>query len=164
MANLYEVMSLENELELIARDNDGEISGEKLKELVEAQTKSLDKIEGLCKYIRNIELYMESCKSEVDRINKLKDRAENKLKSIKKYMTPYVKKQGKLTAGTFKLSTRPSEKVNTDNFDMSDPDNHYYMITQITSQPDKNIIKKDLKSGIDVDGAFLESFDNLQIK
>ncbi|MCP3681901.1 MAG: hypothetical protein GY861_04350, partial [bacterium] len=67
MANIYNVSVIENQIERIAADNDGEIPDELLKELVEAQTKSLDSVENMVKYVRHLELGIVACKAEEQR-------------------------------------------------------------------------------------------------
>ena len=160
--NLYKVQYIENEIEQIAKDNAGEIPEEKLQELVEANTKSLVQVEKLCKYIRHLEIFVETCKSEKERINKVQKKAEKRLESVKKYMTPFVKEKGKFDAGTFKLSTIKSERLILDpacNF-LPYEEHDYIQKTML----DKEAIKKDLKAGKVIPGAKLEPRDNLQIK
>lgn len=158
--NLYNIAVIEQEIESRAKDNDGEISEEDLKSLVEAQTKSIEKIENLCKYIRHLEQFEEKAKAEIARINGLKQGATNRMQSIKKYLTPYVKGKGKFDAGTFRLSIRTSKSADViSNFDVPG-----YMKESLSITPDKVKIKEDLKKGVVIPGARLSDNDNLQIK
>jgi hypothetical protein len=162
MINLYEVVALENQIEHIAEQNDGEIPEELLKQLVEAQTQSLQQVENLVKYIRHLDLGISMCKDEENRIKTMREKAEKRIESIKKYLTPYVAKEGKIEIGTFKLSIRKSESVGINNENYIPIE---YMIEVPTYlKPDKNLIKKDLKVGKEIPGAWLEFHDNLQIK
>lgn len=160
--NLYDIVTIENEIDRIAKENDGEISEEQLKALVEAETTGLVKVEGLVKYIRHLELFDIECHQEIKRILDMRNRAARRVRSIKQYMTPYVLKKGKIDVGTFKLSTTKSETLETiDEF--CDP---IYMTTPKTPDPkvDKNKLKSAIKSGKEVPGAWIEKHDNLQIK
>lgn len=157
---IYNVIEIERKLDQIARANEGEIPEELLKELVEAETKSIEKVGNICKFIRHLELYVDTCKQEEERIKALRDSANNRIKSIKKYLTPYVLNKGKFEVGTFKLSIRKAEKVIlTDGWE-----NNSYGESKTTFHPDKMAIKKAIKAGEHIDGAKLESFDNLRLK
>ena len=159
--NLYEVTAFQNYIEKIAEENEGEIPEHLFQQLVEKETQSLQQIEGLCKYIRNLELGIDMCQTEIERINKMKEKAGKRIGNIKKYLTPYVAKQGKIEAGTFTLSIRKSESVKI--IDESLIPEQYKEIVE-TEKIDKNAIKADLKSEIEIPGAELEKKDNLQIK
>lgn len=160
MKNIYDVLILETEIERIASENDGEIPEELFRELVEMQTRVPEQLDNLVKYIRNLELGIETCKAEEQRIKAMRDKAENRIKSIKKYLTPYVIKKGKVEAGTFKLSTRKSEYVDL----VNDFNVEKYMKEKVTVSPDKAKIKEDLKNGVDIPGAKISSNKSLQIK
>lgn len=158
--NIYEVAELEREIELAAAGNDGEIPEELLQALVEAQTKSVQKIEGLVKYIRHLEMGVEMCDEEIKRIRAMKDRAEKRIESIKRYMTPFVKHNGKVEAGTFTLSVRKSTSV-----ELADDFAHpLFSVPTTVLKHDKNGIKEGLKSGMEIPGARIVERDNLQIK
>jgi len=159
--SLYDTMELQKRVDRIAEANEGEIPEELLQMLIQAEMSSLLQIEGICKYIRHLELEVIAvCQAEEDRIAARRKKAENRVASIKKYMTPYIKQYGKTEAGTFKLSTRKSMQVKTiDNF--KNPE-YCDIITEIN--PRKADIKKAIDKGEKVVGAWLEENDNLQIK
>ena len=46
------------------------------------------------------------CKVEEERIKTMRSKVENKIESIKKYITPYVAHENKIEAGTFTLSIK----------------------------------------------------------
>ena len=158
--NIYETREIENLIERIAEANSGEIPEDMISALVEAQMKSISTITGLCKYLKSIDLFSDACKSEEERISNLRKRAEKRKESIVKYITPYVARDGRVDAGTFKLTTRKSERVEVDpNFKNSD-----YEYQEIFVKIDKLKIKKDLKDGLEIPGARIVEYDNLQIK
>lgn len=160
--NLYEITNLENQIEQLAAANDGELTEEMFQSLVEAETQSLVQIENLCKYIRTLQLGIDMCEHEEERISKMKDKAAKRIKGIEKYLTPYVVKHGKIKSGTFTLTTRKSESVEITD-DKQIPVAYMHEIP-IQLKPDKAMIKKDLKAGKAVPGAELKENDNLQIK
>ena len=162
MNNLYNTLALENQIEKLAADNDGELSEEMLQTLVEAETQSLVQVENLVKYIRKLELGIEMCKTEEERIKTMRGKADKRIEGIKKYLTPYVSKHGKIELGTFTLMTRKSESVEIT--DESRIPLAFMHEIPVQLKPDKVMIKKELKSGKAVPGAELKENDNLQIK
>lgn len=160
MSVLYDVMEIENAIENIAAENNGEISEEMLQKLVLAQTNSLIQIESLAKYVKHLEYFQESAKKEEERIYTLRKRAENRVESIKKYLTPYIESHGKVEVGTFKISIRKSESVELDdNFN-----NPNYQTQVISYKTDKSQLKLDIKTGKTIEGARIKENLNLQIK
>jgi len=160
MNSIYNTIEIENQIERIAEANGGEIPDDMISALVEAQMKSISTITGLCKYLKSIDLFSEACKSEEDRIADLRKRAERRKESIIKYITPYVARDGRVDAGTFKLSIRKSESVEIDDGASCAG----YTITKFTEVPDKVSIKIALKQGAVIPGARIVKHDNLQIK
>lgn len=158
--NIYDVTQIELEIDRIAEANEGEIPDELLMELVAKQTESLVQIEKLCRYIRHLEAFGEMCDAEIDRIGRLKTGATNRMKSIKRYLTPYVVARGKFDAGTFRLSTRKSTRVDIDD-SFSIPE---FMKETVTVTPDKAKIKDAILGGAMLPGARIIESDNLQIK
>lgn len=158
--NIYDISLIESAIEKHAMDNDGEIPEELLKELVESQTKSVQQVEKLCHYIRHLEQGIDNCKAEEQRIKDMRQHAERRISSIKKYLTPYVLKKKKVDVGTFKLSSRRSQSVQLrDDFDVLE-----YISEEVVRKPDKIRIKEALKNGEDIPGAFLLNSDNLQLR
>jgi len=157
---IYDVTKIEQEIERVASEHEGEIPQELLQELVEAEMKSMESIEKMCRYVRHLEQFVTTCKDEKERINTLQKQAETRLDNVKKYMQPYVSNRGKFNVGTFKLSTRKSEfVVLSANFNDQE-----YCKEIIEIKPDKKRIKEALKSGTVIKGATLMSKENLQIK
>lgn len=158
--NLYEIAELENQIEGIAAEN-GEIPDEKLQELILAQTNAVQKIENVCKYVRNLEAFAALAKAEEERIAGRRKRAENIVASIKEYITPYVTSKTKIEVGTFVLSIRESKAVTIQN-ENEVPAKYKTIETMIKIS--KTDIKKDIEQKINVPGAILETRKNLQIK
>ena len=158
--NLYESLKLEDELAALAAENDGEISEEDFELLIQSQTNSIDKIEGLCKWFRKGELFIENCKAEKKRMDDSMKHVANRMKSAKGYIAPYVRAKKRVQAGTFTLTTRKSKVVILD----EDFNDEFYMTEKITKTPDKVAIKKDLEAGESIIGAEIQERISLQIK
>ena len=157
---VYDVISIEKEIERVAQENDGEIPEDLLQQLVEMEMQVPEKINGIVKYIKHLEYFADCCKQEKERVNTLQKKAENRISSIKRYMTPFVLEKGGFDSGTFKLGTRKSVSVNLEaDFDVDE-----YMNVKIERVPDKKKIKDDLKAGKEIPGASLFEKQNLQIK
>lgn len=158
--SLYESLQIEDDLMALAAENDGEISEQDFELLIQAQTNSIDKIEGLCKWFRKSELFIDNCKAEKKRMDDSMKRVANRMKSAKGYIAPYVRAKKKITAGTFTLSTRKSKVVVLDE-DFNDP---YFITEKITKTPDKKAIKEALNAGESIIGAEIQERISLQIK
>lgn len=163
--NIYDIMVIENQIEKAAAENDGELTDEQLQALVEAQTTSIVQIEKLCQYIRHLDLGAQACKTEEERIKSMREKAERRIEGIKKYLTPYVQTHGRVETPTFALSIRKSQRLNIVKADFQDTcDKKYIVVVPESYRIDKDAVKKDMKSGVDVPGAVLEGHYNLQIK
>jgi len=108
--NIYEVSQIEKAIEESVDPETGEIDEELVKDLIHAQTRSIEQVEKLCKYVKHLENFVSNAKEEKARINDLQKKAENRMASVKSYMLPYIQEihGGKFDAGTFKVSTRKS--------------------------------------------------------
>ena len=130
--------------------------------LVMAQTNSIEQIEGLCKYIRNLESDQAACKTEEELLAKKRKAAEKRIDSIKRFLVPYFIKKGKTTAGAFTISTRKSNRVIVDDKVFKDR----FLMTHKPEEwnPDKKAIKNAFKEGKDVPGCIIQLFHSLQVK
>lgn len=161
---IYECSAIIEQCDKLALENDGEIPDDMLEALVLAQTTSIEKLGKMCGFMKYIEHGIDACKKEEERIAKMRKVAQNRLKSIKKYLTPYVSEQGKpITVGTFKLSIRKSQSVMVSD-DFAGEANREWCNKKITYAPDKNNIKMFLKTGAMIPGATLINTQNLQLR
>ena len=157
---LYECDELIKIIETKAEMNDGELSEEDMQSIVEAQTTSIQKLNGLINYVMYLDGFSELAKKEITRIQERKKTAENRVDSIKRYLLPYVLKNGKKTVGTHTISTRKSKGVVlADEFN-----NIQYGEIVETFKPDKKKIKESIENGIEVQGAVLEERVNVSIR
>lgn len=158
---LYDYQELERIIEETAEKNEGEISDADLELLVQAQTGQIEKVERLIGYMKYLAGFASMAKEEAERVRAKSKAAENRLESIKKYLTPYVKsKGGKVDVGVHRLSIRKSERVVLD-----DGFNHpEYCTTVKIVSPDKKKIKESIKSGVEVKGAAMEQRESVVVK
>lgn len=165
MANeltIYECKAIQERIEAQIEANDGEITDEQLEALVKAQTTSIEKVGNLCGYMKFLEHGIDSCKKEEARIAQMRRVGSNRLEGIKKFLTPFVQDKGKLTVGTFRLSTRKSQSVIIDNgLYLAE---EYWRTIPEEKLPDKIKIKETLNAGFPVDGAHLETSTHLQLR
>ncbi len=162
--SIYECTAIIEQCDKLASENDGELPEEMLQALVLAQTKSIEKLGKMCGFMKYLEHGIDACKKEEERIAKMRKVAQNRLKSIKKYLTPYVSEKGKpITVGTFKLSIRKSQSVVVSD-DFAGEANRQWCKKEIQYTPDKVNMKIFLKTGADIPGAELVTNQNLQLK
>lgn len=159
---LYDCLSVMIAIDEKADANEGELTEDDMQAIVIAQTTSMEKLLSLVGYIKYLESWQATCKAEEQRICKRRKIAENRLQSIKKFLTPYVIEHGKTTVGTTTLSLRKSQAVEL----VDDFDNEQYGENVTTFKPDKKMIKDFLKANPDIviEGAELITRQNLQIR
>jgi hypothetical protein len=158
--SIYDCSELIKLVEAQAEQSEGELSESDWQLLVDAQTKSMEKLGKLVNYMALLDRFCDTADTEIDRIRSRKQMAKNRLESIKKYLIPYVQEKGRVTVGTHQLSIRKSEGVVlAEGFD-----NPQYCNTVTTISPDKQKIKESIKAGIEVFGAILETRQNLVVK
>lgn len=116
----------------------------------------------LCKLRVHKQTELDGIKAEIARLTLAKKRLEKTVAWAESEIHNLYKANGgkKTTIGTFTVSTRTSTQVQVDDgFDVSE-----YMRETITREPDKMAIKEALKSGKEIDGAWLVEKENIQIK
>lgn len=158
--NIYECDELKHQIEAKADMNDGEISDEDMKAIVQAQTQSIEQLGKLANYVKHLEGFEIIAKAEVAQIQQKRKVAANRIESIKRWLRPYVEQHGPINVGVRRLSTRKSQGVVlVDGFD-----NPQYCTTETVIKPDKKSIKESIQNGIEVPGAILEDRISVQIK
>ena len=170
--SLYRCDSIVREIEAIAEANQGDITEEQLNALVQAQTTSMVKLEGLCGFIAMMEGRVELCKKEEGRVAEMCKRAERRIKSIKQFLVPFVQEQRErygrpLVVGTFQLSTRKATSVHIEDEQVflnntGDRPELHYRKEVIT--PNKTAIKEQLEQGKAVPSCSLQTNTTLILK
>lgn len=168
---LYECDELINKIDALAQANDGVITDEELQQLVVAQTTSIAKLGKLCGFMKYLEHGIALCKTEEERISKMRKTAENRLKSVKGYLLPYLQEHGKTKVDTFTLSTRKSKAVDVDvpffndgiKKELTSKDDFCRHVPE-SWEPDKKKIGAALKDGSQIQGCTLTERTSVQFK
>ena len=112
-----------------------------------------EKLEDYIYVIKTYEADMLAYKLEIDRLTAKKKSAENNISRMKQAIVDFMTEtnQKKARAGTFSLSLRETESVEL--IDESKLSEEY--LKPQPPKPDKMAIKKAIKAGIKVEGAYL---------
>ena len=158
--NIYDTQILENQIEEIAKNNDGEIPEDLFEMLVESETKTDQQVENLINYLVELDFYQDNLKVEKQRIDRKMQVAKNKSENIKKYMLDFVESKGKFQSGSFTVSTRKSKKVvlNDDFFNLD------FGTEKTIFSPDKKAIKTAIDNGAEIYGAEIKETKKISIK
>jgi hypothetical protein len=120
------------------------------------------KIENIALYIKNMESLVVSLKAEEKALADRRRAREKRIENLKNYLTSSMVAANENGIETSKvcISFRKSESVvvNEEILDRK------YFNEKVTYTPDKTAIKKALKDGATIDGAYIETKQNLQLK
>ena len=150
--NLYELTQNAAYLQQLLED--GDIDEQTFADSLESLMIE-DKVENICKVIRNLEAQAAAFKEEADRLAKRKQTAENGVKRLKESLVHYMQTtmNKKVNVGLFTVSLGSSTAVDVVN-PQALPD--CYMKPQPPTV-DKTRIGADLKAGVEVPGAQLKT-------
>ena len=163
MSSLYELIADFKELENL--DFEEQLDNEqleKVKEIIKAEIET--KGTNIICLIKNTESDINSIKTEIDRLNKLKKSKENRIKSIKKYTMECLQeinmKKVETTLGNISIRNNAPNVVIEDEKMIDER-----FLNEITTYTiNKTLIKEALKNGEYIIGAHLENSKSLQIK
>jgi predicted small secreted protein len=120
------------------------------------------KIENIALYIKNMESLVVSLKAEEKALADRRRAREKRIENLKNYLTSSMVAANENGIETSKvcISFRKSESVvvNEEILDRK------YFNEKVSYTPDKTAIKKALKDGATIDGAYIETKQNLQIR
>ena len=121
------------------------------------------KIDNIVCYVKNIEALNDAIKKEEESLNKRRKVNTNKIDRLKKYIGCSLNARGydKYETAKNKLSFRKSESVVITNQSLIDP---IYLKMKTEISVDKNALKQDLKGGMEIEGCYLETKHNLQVR
>ena len=120
------------------------------------------KIENIACWIKNLESDAEALKAQKQTFADRQKVAENKVASLKKYLSEYLAGE-KFSTEKVAISFRKSESVQiNDIYAIAEFDSNYLKYEE--PKADKTAIKKALKEGVVVPGAELIQGNNIQIK
>ena len=152
--NLYEI---DSEILGCVDTTTGEIFDEdKFESLVMEREK---KIENICLWIKNLKAEIEALKAEKDAFAKRQKSAENKMESLKRYITGYLDGTS-FESAKVKVSFRKSESIEIEEGAII-PD-EYLRFKE--PEVNKTNLKNALKAGIHIQGVQLVENQNIQIK
>ena len=162
---LYEINSdLRSILESVTVDEEtGELIGDiDFAKINKLNLERTTKIENLALFVKELTVEIDAIKEEKERLMKRAKVKENKVESIKNYLSFILTDSGQTRFETPRtlLTFKKSEVVEVDESKLPKK----YMRKKIEISPDKLGIRKLLKSGVLVRGATLVEKQNLQIK
>lgn len=165
--NLYDIDNairniLENGFNGTIDEETGELIEEGPQDLEELQMARKDKLEGIALYIKNLEALAEDIKDEEKALADRRKAHEAKIERLKEYLTVSMTnaQETGLETARAKISFRKSEAVVVDEAKL---DKAYFKATT-TYKPALTEIKKAIKEGQEVAGAYIEERKKVRIK
>lgn len=158
--NLYDIDLEYKEILEIIDDNDGVIPedlDEKFEQISVDRTK---KIENIIKFIKNLEAYSKTAKSEAEKLEKKSKTAQNKADYFRNLLTIVVGEGNKWKSSIASVSWGTSNSVEILDAKLI-PSN--YIETEVNVKIDKVAIKTAINSSIDVPGAKLNTSKYIKI-
>ena len=136
-----------------------ELQQEQIAALLDAiEAKRDDKLEKVAWVYREYLAEENAVQVEIERLKAKKERATRNAERLKSYITFCLQGESMKTK-SFSFSFRKSESV-----EITGDVPEQYCRSKVTIEPDKTLIKTDLKSGADLEFAKLVTKNNLQIK
>lgn len=161
---LYEInKEIENALADIYNSMDaetGEVDESYVHALEELNIQKEEKLDNLGAYIKNLQAEAVMLKNEEQALKARREAKEKKVESLKNYIASILNGE-KFESARVAFSFRKSDEVSIVDETLIPEE---YMKIKTESEPDKTAIKKALKSGLEVRGAFLIDKNNLQVK
>jgi len=117
------------------------------------------KIESICLWIKNLKAEAEALKAEKDSFAARQKAAENKMESLKMYISSYLD-GAKFESAKVKISYRKSESVEIE--DVYKLPEEY--LKHKEPEADKTALKAALKTGAQIEGVQIVVKQNIQIK
>lgn len=134
-------------------------------ELEQLQIERDKKLESVALYIKSVESLIAGIKAEEESLAKRRKKKEYKVDRLKKYLTDSIIGNGDDSFESTKVSVtfRKSDGVEITDADALDK-KYWREKTTIKREPDKKLIKADIKSGVAVNGARLDVRQNINIE
>ncbi|WP_286149660.1 siphovirus Gp157 family protein [Romboutsia ilealis] len=156
--NLYELSA-----DLVALRDLEEVEASEIIAIV--QNEIANKGKGIIQVVRSIEADVDAVKNEIDRLTKIKRAKENHIKKLREYTKSCMEQMNmkKLETPVGNITVRKGTSTLKIDDETKLPDK-YLEIVQ-TYKVNKDLIKADLKAGIEIDGAYMtEPGTTLMIK
>lgn len=160
--NIYNLTQEQFALLDLIEQNEGEMTPEQEEALLISQQDFERKAFGYRGMVKHVESEIDACKAERDRLNKMIKVKENQVERLEKALSDSMNVLGldELKFPTGRISFRRSESVEIENEALLPK--KYIRVTE-KREPNKVEIKKALKEGLKVRGAFLQENKNIQI-
>ena len=157
--NLYELTQNAAYLQQLLED--GDIDEQTFNDSLESLMIE-DKVENICKVIRNLEAQAAAFKEEAERLAKKKKTAENGVNRLKESLVNHLQttKSEKITAGLFTVTIGTSKAVEV----TSEKELPDYVWTPQPPRVNNAAITEAIKSGVAVPGAALTESYHVRIK
>ena len=160
--NIYELKSNYMKLQQLAES--GEYDEEAINEAMAQTDEDMElKAEGYGLVMTNLQANADALKVEIDRLAARKKAIDKNVSKMKETLSEalLLSDKTKFKTNHFNFSFRKSEAVEIVDVDKLGV---YYLKEKTTYTADKALIKKDIKEGIEVEGASLVKKQTLQIK
>ncbi len=159
---LYEIKEQYlNALNNLEVDEDGEITNIDVIDKAEGDFK--DKAEAVACYIKSLDAEAKALKEEIENLNARMKSKQNYSEKLKDYLSFCMESTQieRIETPKVNLYFRNSSKVVVDDEAAID---EKYIVTKTTTTISKSAIKDDIRSGMEVTGAHVETTRSLQIK
>lgn len=159
---LYEIKEQYlNALNNLEVDEDGEITNIDVIDKTEGDFK--DKAEAVACYIKSLDAEAKALKEEIENLNARMKSKQNYSEKLKDYLSFCMESTQieRIETPKVNLYFRNSSKVVVDDEAAID---EKYIVTKTTTTISKSAIKDDIRSGMEVTGAHVETTRSLQIK
>ena len=161
---LYDISKeIENTIEDMFANADsetGEVRQEDLDKLSKLQVQKEEKLENIGCYIKNLDAEAKAIEEEVKALNKRKETLKKKSERLKNYVSSILNGE-KFESTKVVFSFRKSDEVSILDESLIPEE---YMRIKTNIEPNKDAIKKALKAGKEVRGAFLVDKNNMSVK
>lgn len=161
MSNLFDLK--QNELVILEMLENEEVTFNDVKDTLDSiQDEQKRKYDFMQKMVLSLEGDVNTLKNREKKLNERRKSYENKIKSLKNYMLDSMKFKGetKFKSQEFTYFIRKSESTQIDNENVV-PEKYK---TQRAPKIDKAQIKKDIKAGVEVEGASLIENESLGVR
>ena len=129
------------------------------------QSEIVNKGKGVIQVIRSLDSDVDAIKAEIDRLNKIKRIKENNIKRLREYTKSCMERMEikKLETPIGNITIRKGTSTLKINDESKLPDKYIEVIQ--TYKVNKDLLKSDIKSGLDIEGAYMtEPGTTLMIK
>lgn len=156
---------IENLLSTMVDEETGEIDEEAVAALEQLDLDRSEKIENIACYIKSLNAYAASLKAEKDALASRQKSAENKADRLKSYLQASLNGE-KYRSAKADISYRTSTKCVIDEEQCKQwlENNNHSECVKYEASVRKDEVKKLLKDGINVQGAYLEQNTSMTIK